>query len=137
MPHNPEKRLKTAIPRETEAVATQVVEAFFRVHRTLGPGLLERVYEECVAVELQAMGLRFRRQAAIAVDYHGRRIENAFFADLLVEGLVIVELKAVENLLPVHTAQLLTYLKLADCRLGFLVNFNSPRLASSLKRYVR
>jgi GxxExxY protein len=102
------------------AVAQQIVDAAFRVHTTLGPGLLESVYEAALAYELEKRGLRITRQQGIPVVYEAVRIHAGFFADLVVEDQVIVEIKAVETVAPVHKKQLLTYLKLADKRLGLL-----------------
>jgi GxxExxY protein len=106
------------------AVAQQIVDAAYRVHATLGPGLLESVYEAALAYELEKRGLHITRQQAIPVVYDAVRIHTGFHADLVVEDIVIVEIKALENIAPVHKKQLLTYLKLADKRLGLLINFN-------------
>jgi GxxExxY protein len=107
-----------------DIVARQIVDAAYRVHTTLGPGLLESVYEAALAYELEKRGLRITRQQAISAAYEGIQIHTAFYADIVVEDQVIVEIKAVETLAPVHKKQLLTYLKLADKRLGLLINFN-------------
>jgi GxxExxY protein len=106
------------------AVAQQIVDAAFRVHTTLGPGLLESVYAAALVYELEKRGLRITRQQSIPVVYEAVRIHTGFYADVVVEDLVIVEIKAVETVAPVHKKQLLTYLKLADKRLGLLINFN-------------
>lgn len=119
---------------EVERVATQVVDAAFAVHSTLGPGLLESVYEVCLAYELTKRGLKVERQLALPVVYDDLRLEAGFRLDLLVERCLVVELKAVEAFVPVHTAQLLTYLKLSGHRLGFLINFNVPLLKDGIKR---
>jgi GxxExxY protein len=119
---------------EVERVATQVVDAAFAVHSTLGPGLLESVYEVCLAYELTKRGLKVERQLPLPVVYDNLCLEAGFRLDLLVERCLVVELKAVEFLLPVHTAQLLTYLKLSGHRLGFLINFNVPLLKDGIKR---
>lgn len=119
---------------EVERVATQVVDAAFAVHSTLGPGLLESVYEVCLAYELTKRGLKVERQLPLPVVYDNLCLEAGFRLDLLVERCLVVELKAVEFLLPVHTAQLLTYLKLSGHRLGFLINFNIPLLKDGIKR---
>ena len=105
-------------------VAQQIVDASYRVHTTLGPGLLESVYEAALAYELEKRGLRVSRQPAIPVVYESVRIHAGFHADLVVEDAVIVEIKALESIAPVPKKQLLTYLKLADKRLGLLINFN-------------
>ncbi len=124
------------IPEETEQLAAQFVEAAFRVHRALGPGLLESVYEACVCHELSQAGVPFRRQVDIPVCYGGVKLDAGVRLDLLIGERIIVEFKAVEETLPVHEAQLLTYMKLSDCRLGFLVNFNVARLKDGLFRRV-
>jgi len=122
------------ISESTERVASLVIEAAFRVHRQLGPGLLESVYEICLCHELTKLGVVFQRQLALPVIYDEIRIDAGLRLDLLVDNCVIVELKAVESLLPVHEAQLLTYLKLSQQRLGLLINFNSALLKDGLKR---
>lgn len=99
-------------PDVVEELARQVVDAGFRVHYTLGPGLLESAYEMCLCREFQMRGIDFQRQVSMPVVYEGLRLESGYQLDLLVGGEVIVELKAIEELLPVHKAQLLTYLKL-------------------------
>jgi GxxExxY protein len=105
------------------AIAKEIVDAAFRIHTTLGPGLLESVYQTVLAYELSRRGLHAVGQQAIPVVYDSIRIETGFRADLMVEDKVIVEIKSVEVLLPVHKKQLLTYLRLADKRLGLLINF--------------
>src|SRR5215813_4768083 len=105
-------------------VAQQIVDSALRVHTALGPGLLESVYQAALAYELEKRGLRVTRQQAIPVVYEAVRIDTGFYADLAVEDKVIVEIKAVETVAPVHKKQLLTYLKLANKRLGLLINFN-------------
>ena len=118
------------------AVAQQVVDAAFRVHTTLGPGLLESVYEAALAYELEKRGLSITRQQGIPVVYEAVRIHAGSFADLVVEDQVIVEIKAVETVAPVHKKQLLTYLKLADKRLGLLINFNVALIKHGITRIV-
>jgi len=122
------------IPESTEQVAASVIEAAFRVHRQLGPGLLESVYEVCLCHELTKLEVAFQRQLVLPVIYDGVHIDAGLRLDLLVENCVIVELKAIDSLLPVHKAQLLTYLKLSQHRLGLLINFNSAKLKDGLKR---
>jgi GxxExxY protein len=121
---------------DENTVARQIVDAAYRVHTTLGPGLLESVYEAALAYELEKRGLRVSRQQAIPVVYEGVRIQTGFHADLLVEDQVIVEIKAVETVAPVHKKQLLTYLKLADKRLGLLINFNVALIKQGITRIV-
>ena len=107
-------------------VAKQVVDAAYRVHTSLGPGLLESAYEAVLAYELEKRGLRTVRQQAVPIVYQGTRIEVGYRADLIVEDSVIVEIKSVEAVAPLHKKQLLTHLRLADKRLGLLINFNVP-----------
>jgi GxxExxY protein len=107
------------------------------VHRELGPGLLESVYEECLARELTATGLTVERQVPIAADYKEWRLELAFRADLIVERQLLVEIKAIDRLLPVHEAQVVTYLRFSGMSVGLLLNFNNLRLKDGLKRFVR
>jgi GxxExxY protein len=117
-----------------EFVAHRVIGCAIEVHRVLGPGLLESVYHECLACELDARGLQFQSGTIIAIDYKGRKLKSAFKADLIVEGCLVVEAKAVEALHPVHEAQLITYLKLTGCQAGLLMNFNSVLLRDGLRR---
>lgn len=124
------------IPPETEAIAAQVIEAAFRVHRALGPGLLESVYEACMCHELARMGVPFEHQVGLPVTYEGIRLETGLRLDLWVSKQIVVELKAVEDVLPIHCAQLLTYMKLAGARLGFLINFNVAQLKNGIVRRV-
>jgi GxxExxY protein len=121
---------------DENAVAQQVVDAAFRAHTKLGPGLLESVYEAALAYELEKRGLSITRQQGIPVVYEEVRIHAGFFADLVVEDQVIVEIKAVETVAPVHKKQLLTYLKLADKRLGLLINFNVVLIKNGITRIV-
>ena len=123
-----------AIPVSTDDVARQIVDAAFKVHSTLGPGLLESVYEVCLAYELTKRGLEVSRQVALPVIYDGMQLDAGFRLDLLVCNCVIVELKVVELLLAIHKAQLLTYLKLSGYRLGFLINFNVPLIKDGIVR---
>ena len=124
------------IPAETEVVAKVLVDAAFSVHRELGPGLLESVYETCLCHELSLRGVKFQSQVPLPVKYRGIQLEGGLRLDLVVENRLVVELKAVEKLLPVHEAQVLTYLKLSNHRLGFLLNFNVPRIKDGIKRIV-
>ena len=107
------------------------------VHRQLGPGLLESVYRRCLARELETAGLNCQQETAVPIVYKGEALDCGFRADLIVENQILLELKAVERLLPIHEAQLLTYLKLTRLRLGLLVNFNATPLKSGIRRYVR
>ena len=120
-----------------ETVGRLVVDAAFKVHSVLGPGLLESVYEQCFAHELHNRGLRFELQKAVPILYDGVRIDCALRLDVLVEDCVIVEIKAVETILPVHKAQLLSYLRLANKPLGLLINFNLAGFREGIKRVIR
>ena len=115
-------------------VAKQIVDAAYRIHTSLGPGLLESVYEVVLAYELEKRGLRTIRQQAVPIAYQGTRIEMGFRADLIVEDQVIVEIKSVESIAPVHKKQLLTHLRLADKRLGLLINFNVALIKDGITR---
>ena len=117
-------------------ITDRVIGAAIEVHRHLGPGLLESAYDECLCYELSNSGLRFARQVPVPIVYKGLRLQSALKLDLLVEDAVIVELKTVEDLLPIHKAQLLTYLKASNKRVGLLINFNVPILKNGLKRMV-
>jgi GxxExxY protein len=117
-------------------VAKQIVDAAYRVHTSLGPGLLESVYEVVLAYELENRGLHTVRQQAVPIVYHGTRIEMGFRADLIIEDQVIVEIKSVETVAPVHKKQLLTHLRLADKRLGLLINFNVALIKDGITRIV-
>ena len=118
------------------AIAKEIVDAAFRIHTTLGPGLLESVYQTVLAYELSRRGLHAVGQQAIPVVYDSIRIDTGFRADLVVEDGVIVEIKSVEVLLPVHKKQLLTYLRLADKRLGLLINFHVALIKDGITRIV-
>ena len=117
-------------------VAKIVVDAAFKVHTTLGPGLLESVYREVLKYELEKRGLPVEKEVVIPVIYEEVRLDIGFKADLIVAGLVIIELKSVEEIHPVHGKQLLTYLRLANKRLGLLINFNVSLLKDGIKRRV-
>ena len=107
-----------------------------KVHTALGPGLLESTYEVCLAYELGKAGVKAERQIALPVIYDEVRLDAGYRLDLLVEDIVIVELKVIEKLLPVHTAQLLSYLKISKRKLGYLLNFNVPQMRQGIKRVV-
>ncbi|RYG27018.1 GxxExxY protein [bacterium] len=117
-------------------IATEVIDACYRIHTALGPGLLESVYGATLAYELGKRGLNVVSQRGIPVVYEDVKLELGFRIDLLVEGRVIVEVKSVEALADVHFKQVLTYLKLSDLRLGILVNFNVPRLKDNVRRII-
>lgn len=115
-------------------VTRSIIGADIAVHRELGAGLLESVYEECMAYELTQRGMQFERQKPIPVIYRGIPFECGFRVDFLVASQVVVELKAVERVLPVHMAQTLTYLKLTGCKLGLILNFNVEQMVKGVKR---
>lgn len=123
------------IPQETDAIARQIVDAAFSVHKALGPGLLESVYEVCLVHELRKRGLKVDQQLVLPIVYDNVHLDAGLRLDLLVGEAVIVELKAVERVLPVHEAQVLTYLKLTGHRVGFLINFNVPLIKDGIHRF--
>ena len=125
------------IPQHLNQISGEIVDAAIKVHTHLGPGLLENVYETCLAFEMEKRGRKVERQVQLGVNYDGVSLDLGFKLDLLIDSEVIVELKAVEGLLPIHSAQVLTYLKLSDRRLGLLINFNVPRLKDGIRRFVR
>ncbi len=134
--HKDTKTPRGAIPVETDRVAGQVVDAAFRVHSLLGPGLLESVYQVCLGHELGKRGIKVEQQLVLPVMYDTLQLDTGLRIDMLVGECVVVELKAVENILPVHKAQLLTYLKLSGHRLGLLINFNVPLIKDGITRMV-
>src|SRR5215469_15936375 len=119
------------------ALTERVIGLAIDVHRELGPGLLESVYETCLAFELKQAEIAFRRQVSMPVMYRGMRLHSGFRADLLIADDLIVEIKAVERLAREHEAQLLTYLRMSHCQVGLLLNFNALRLKDGIKRLVR
>ncbi len=124
------------VSSEVDATARAIVDAAIKVHKTLGPGLLESVYEACLYHELVQRGLRVERQVAVPIVYDGITLREGLRIDLLVNNLVICELKAVESLQPVHQAQLLTQLRLSGKRLGLLLNFNVALMKDGIRRLV-
>ena len=121
---------------EIDALSHQVIGAAIEVHRHLGPGLLENAYVQCLAVELEERGLRVAKEIGLPLRYKSLLVENAYRLDLLVEDSLLIEAKATEQLLPVHSAQVLTYLKLTGLRLGLLMNFNCEVMRQGIKRVV-
>jgi len=113
----------------------KIVDAAIEVHRHLGPGLLESAYESCLARELSQRGLEIQRQVELPIHYKGEQLEVSFRIDILVQDLIIVEIKAVEQILGVHEAQILTYLKLSGCPLGLLLNFNTKLMKNGIRRF--
>jgi GxxExxY protein len=121
---------------QPDEITGQIVDAAMKVHSAIGPGLLESAYEACLAYELRQRGLEVRTQVELPVMYEDVRIDVGYRIDMLVEDTVIVELKAIEQLLPIHEAQLLSYLKMSRKRLGLLLNFNVRRLKDGIKRMI-
>jgi GxxExxY protein len=117
-------------------IGTQIIDSALSVHRALGPGLLEGAYETCLAYELSERGLFVETQKALPLTYKGLVIERGYRLDMLVNELVVVELKSVETITDVHRAQVLSYLKLGPYRLGFLINFNTSRIKNGIQRFV-
>jgi GxxExxY protein len=124
-------------PPDHDLIAREIVDSAFVVHSTLGPGLLESVYEQCLAAELGARNVSAIRQMPVPLHYRDEHIDAGFRIDLPVGGAVIVEVKATERILPVHEAQLLTYMKLSGHRLGFLINFNVALIKDGIRRRIR
>ena len=124
------------IPKSLDDLAKLVVDAAFKVHKVLGPGLLESAYQGCLEIELSNRGVSYMSQCVLPICYEGITIDGAYRIDLMVCDQLVVELKAVDQLLPVHLAQLITYLRLSGNRLGLLINFNTPLIKDGIKRIV-
>jgi GxxExxY protein len=133
-----QSKARTANAEEVDlnGITHGIIAAAIEVHRHLGPGLLESAYQECVCHELSRMGLSFAREVHLPLSYKGLRLECSYRIDLLVEDAILVELKSVEQFLPVHSAQLLTYLKASNKQIGLLINFNVLVLKDGIKRIV-
>jgi GxxExxY protein len=121
---------------ELERIGKEIVDSAYRVHKELGPGLLESVYEECMVYDLQRKGLKVDRQVAVPIEFSGHLLQNQLRIDMLVEDQVIVENKAVVDMYPLFDSQLLTYLRLGNKRLGFLINYNVTLIKKGIKRFV-
>ncbi|HEU5453378.1 MAG TPA: GxxExxY protein [Terriglobales bacterium] len=121
---------------QTFKITGEIVDAAMKVHTALGPGLLESVYEACLAFELRQRGLRVQQQVQLPVHYCGLTIEAGYRMDLLVENAVVVELKAIESMLPIHKAQLLSYLRMSGYEVGLLLNFNVVHLRNGIERVI-
>ena len=117
-------------------ISGQIIKGAIEVHKQLGPGLLESTYEGCLIYELVDSGLSVQSQVPFPVKYKGKLIDIGYRVDLLVEGIVVVELKSVERLLPIHSAQILTYLKLSDLKVGLLINFNAQKIKDGIRRFI-
>jgi GxxExxY protein len=131
-----DRRLRTSITDGRDPLSGKVIELAIEVHRELGPGLLEDVYEECLCYELSQAGLAFQRQLPLPVRYKQVRLDCGYKLDVVVEQKLVLELKTVEKLLPIHDAQILTYLKISGIKTGLLMNFCTPLLKDGLKRFV-
>ncbi|MCE1228168.1 MAG: GxxExxY protein [Firmicutes bacterium] len=129
------RRSLDTIPERLNELSGMVVDAALTVHRELGPGLLESVYEVCLCEELDSRGVTVQRQVPVPVTFRGKELDAALRIDLLVENVLVIELKSVDSILPVHHAQMLSYLKLSGHRLGLLINFNVPLLKSGIHRF--
>jgi GxxExxY protein len=126
-----------ALPTSVEGIASIVIDAGLKVHRALGPGLLDSVYERCLIHELRKRGLSVESQVALPIVYDGDTLDGGLRLDIVVEGVIILEIKAVEALTRLSEAQILTYLRLSRMRLAFLMNFNVPMFKQGLRRFVR
>jgi len=124
------------LSERTEEIGKIIVNAAYKVHKEIGPGLLERVYEVCLAHEIKKAGLDVKRQVEIPIVYDGIEFDEGFRLDLLVEDYVIIEIKAVEQSNPVWQAQIISHLKLTNGSLGFLINFNVPLIKDGIKRFI-
>ncbi len=132
---NPSEKF-TQIPESIEKLARQIVDSAYTVHYNLGPGLLEKVYEICFCHELSKRGLNYKRQVDVPIVYDHLIFEEGLRLDVIVEDCIICELKAVETINPVWDAQILSHLKLTGKKLGFLINFNVPKIKDGIKRFV-
>ena len=119
---------------DIEAVAKDIVDTAFKVHKEFGPGLLESAYQQCHAYELRKRGRKILTEVVLPIVYDGQKIDAGYRIDMIVDDLIIVENKTVETILPIHTAQLITYLKLKDCKLGFLINWNVKLIKNGIVR---
>lgn len=125
-----------SVQPDVDSLREKIIGCAIAVHRTLGPGLLESVYRECLMIELESEGIYAERDYRVSLRYKGRRVANELKIDVLTERCVVVELKAVESIHPVHLAQVITYLKLAGCPAGLLINFNCTSLRAGLRKLV-
>ena len=122
------------IPSEVESIGSEIVDSAYKVHKSLGPGLLEKIYEACLQHELQKRGLKVERQVSIPIKYDNITFDEGLIVDLIVENKVIIELKAVDQINPVWKAQLLSHLRLTKLRLGYLINFNTINIGKGINR---
>jgi GxxExxY protein len=125
------------MPLVADPVAEKVIGCAIAVHRAIGPGLFESVYEKCVGLEFEANDIRYACQVPLVLTYRGHSLPSVYRVDFIVDERLLVELKTVERFLPIHRSQMLTYLKLSGLRQGLLINFNSPKLVDGLKSFLR
>ena len=125
------------IKEKTDKLSHEEIGAAIEVHKALGPGLLESAYEECLCQELTLRGIPFQQQVELPIKYKGLELSASYRMDIVVDKLIVLELKSVEKLMPIHQAQLLTYLRLSEIWLGLLINFNVPVLKQGIKRLIQ
>jgi GxxExxY protein len=125
------------IPAEIEKIATETIDAAYKVHTSIGPGLLESAYEACLIYELKKRGFIVESQVMLPITYDGMIINNSYRIDLLIDHCLIVELKVVEEIIPIHISQVLTYLRFSDQKLGLIINFNTRLIKDGIKRVIR
>lgn len=130
------KKIMAEEKDKIDLLSKKIIGAAIDVHKALGPGLLESAYEECLCCELGLTGIEFKRQVALPVTYKTTKLDCGYRLDIVEEKVIILELKAIERILPIHEAQLLAYLKLSDIRLGILLNFNVPFMRNGIRRIV-
>ena len=128
-------RTRRSPSRKINDITGEIVDSSLKVHKLMGPGLYEKVYEDCLCHELEKRGLHLERQHPVTVQYEELVIHNAFKIDMFVENSVIVELKSVDKIIPIHEAQILTYMRLSKTSLGLLINFNVPLIKDGIKRF--
>ncbi len=122
--------------KDINDLSYKIIGCAYEVHKNLGPGLLESTYETCLCYEFDKQDIKYERQKEITINYKGITLNNGYRIDILVEGVIVIELKSVEVVLPIHTAQILTYLKLSNHSLGLLINFNVTNLKAGIHRYI-
>lgn len=128
--------MKSYTEEDYNKITSQIIESAIEVHKELGPGLLESVYEVCLVSAMRERGLYVQKQVVLPVHYKGEALDKEFIIDVLVDDLIVLELKSVEAILPIHEAQLVTYLKLSNKKLGLLINFNVPLLKEGIRRKI-
>jgi GxxExxY protein len=128
--------MKSYTEEDYNKITSQIIDSAIEVHKELGPGLLESVYEVCLVSTMRKRGLYIQKQVVLPVHYKGETLDKDFVIDVLVNDLIVLELKSVETILPIHEAQLVTYLKLSNKKLGLLINFNVPLLKEGIRRKI-